>query len=203
MNRWYDKFIAFDTETTGFGKNARILELAILTYENGVCTDRWSTLFNPPDVDWNNPDVQKALSINKITREDLEGCPTFHDYLDVITNLLNSTNNWCAHNLPFDVRMLQQEFEREGCLFGYQYRSMDTMILDVIHNPCTKGRKLFEVADRWGVVLDDAHTAEADTQCCGDIFVKMAECTDMSDAELFDELVTKRRKGWDDSFKKR
>ena len=62
-----------DIETTGGGyRQSRIIEIAVLRYENGEITDRFQTLLNP------GVRIPPYITvITGITESDIDGAPTF------------------------------------------------------------------------------------------------------------------------------
>ena len=67
-----NKLAVIDTETTGFGKTDRILEIGIVLIDNGKIVDEWETILNPlRDVSNSN--------IHGITPESFALAPTFSE----------------------------------------------------------------------------------------------------------------------------
>jgi DNA polymerase-3 subunit epsilon len=167
-----DGFAAFDTETTGLDAHARILEIAVVTFEGGVPVREWSQLLCPEDVDWNDERVQGALAVNKIDPKDLKGHPTFEQVLpDLLLELSHSI--WVAHNAAFDIRMLNQELTRAKRPALEPPLVVCTKNLAAHLSPDTKGNKLYEVAARYNVPQDAAHRAAVDATTCGLILAAM------------------------------
>ncbi len=192
---WNRRWMAFDTETTGFNSDARILEIGLVFFEDGQVTDCWSQLLNPEGVDWNNVDVQKALEINQINRSDLEGKPTFGQVHEELLDRLACHMVWVAHNADFDLRMFRQEFNRLGEFPLPDSLVLDTMCLDFHINPHAGVYRLGSVAERWGVAVDgDAHRATTDATTCGNILHKMmlkeAIPSSLSQAESLQKTAT-------------
>jgi DNA polymerase-3 subunit epsilon len=169
---WADEYVAIDTETTGVGASARIVEVAAVTFSKGEPVREWSRLLCPPDVDWESPKVKEALAVNKITREQLSGQPTFAEVLpDLLLEL--SCDVWVAHNMDFDRRMLVQEHTRLERLLVLPPLSVCTLNLAVRLNTGGGRNKLHDVAARYGVKQEDAHRAAVDARVCGLILAAM------------------------------
>lgn len=192
-------YLAFDTETTGTGTSARIVELAIVYFTNGEIVEEWSQLFWPDGVDWGDDEVKKAMEINKLTEDELRGKPVFRHVLALIDEKLRGEQVWVAHNTPFDLRMLKQEYDRAGRPMPEPYPALDTMMLDVYCNRYEKSRKLVEVATRWGVPLTTAHRASVDAVTCGRILHTMLKSGRLPDtvAGLYAAQVECRHR-WDE-----
>jgi ATP-dependent DNA helicase DinG len=171
---WSRSFLAFDTETTGFGPTARILELGIVVFEDGELVHQWSQLFEPQGVDWGNEKVAEALAVNKITRAELAGKPTFEQKIADILFELSSADVWVAHNAAFDAQMLQQEIVRTRGKLALPSLLVDTMTLSG-YMSIEQGHKLAEVAARYNIRQNGAHRAVADAETCGRILQAMVQ----------------------------
>jgi DNA polymerase III epsilon subunit-like protein len=165
-------FLAIDVETTGFGRNARVLEIAAVAFENGLPVREYSQLLCPEGVDWNDSRVQEALLVNHLTYADLEGKPTFAQILpDLMVALAHPV--WVAHNFSFDFLQVQQEFARAGRSLEAPPLTICTRRLAAYLSHEIKGNKLHEVAARYGVAQEGAHRAAVDARVCGYILYSM------------------------------
>lgn len=171
---WLEDFIAYDTETTGFGPEARIVELAVVRFSSGTVKEIFSGRFDPPDVDWSSDAVKGAVEIHGMTEESLKGCPTFGSHIDVILGYFKGCSVWVAHNAKFDQRLLQQEFNRWGRTFtvAEQHWSLCTLAIErKLARQTSGGNKLHEACARYGITLEHAHSAEDDTIACGQLLI--------------------------------
>jgi DNA polymerase III epsilon subunit-like protein len=169
---WQRSWVAIDTETTGFGAKARILEVAAVTFENGIPVHEFSSLLCPSDVDWSNDRVKEALAVNKLTLDDLKGKPTFGEIIwDLMTELAHPV--WVAHNFEFDCVQIQQEFVRAGREFVPPQLGICTCRLAAHLEPQAQGNKLYQVASRYGVLQESAHRAVVDAKVCGNLLDRM------------------------------
>ena len=112
MKIFKEPIVVIDTETTGFHKEAEVIEIG------AVCLDEWgrerstfSALIKPNVTnDWR---VQKALAVSNITVEQLQQCspleevrPQFLSWMEAIPS---TTSLKCvAYNTKFDKRMLDR-----------------------------------------------------------------------------------------------
>lgn len=171
---WTDGFVAFDTETTGLGSSARIVELACVTFERGVIAREWTQMFYPEDVDWGDPQVKKALEVNRIDPAELRDKPKFGDVLgDILLELSHSV--WVAHNAVFDVKQIDQELQRLSRPALSLPFVICTKNLASRLNNSSAGNRLADVACRYGVMQEGAHRAAADAITCGRVLTRMAE----------------------------
>lgn len=173
---WEDSFVAIDTETTGFDSQARVIEIAAVTFIDGEVARIWECLLRPTEVDWESSGVQKALEVNNIKVADLADKPSFGDILpDLLLELSNPV--WVAHNAEFDMRMLQQELAR---LNRPDVQLPEAVFLCTLQLSRTldakeKGHRLPDVAPRWNVPQEgQAHRAASDAITCGRILRAMS-----------------------------
>ena len=141
--------VVIDCETTGLGQHDRILEIAVLTLDPQTWepTDEYDTLINP------ERDVG-PVGVHGITASMVDAAPTFPEIATALALRLNGAIP-IAHNLPFDIRMLANEFNRLGVTFN------------VGSGLCTlrvTGEKLVAACRRFGITLDVQHRALADAR---------------------------------------
>lgn len=101
-------FVAIDTETTGFGHDARIVELAAVRYVDGRETERFHSLINP-----GVPMPAEATAVNGITDAMLAIAPTPLMVLPAFLEFVGR-DDVVGHNIEFDLRMLAQDLRRTG-----------------------------------------------------------------------------------------
>ncbi|MEQ1702370.1 MAG: exonuclease domain-containing protein [Ilumatobacteraceae bacterium] len=150
-----------DTETTGVYPSDRVVEVALVTLSlDGDVLDVYETLVQP------RRDVS-ATHIHGITASMLTYAPTFDEIAGDIAVRIHGA---ClvAHNLPFDLRMLNAEFLSVGGELVVT-AGVDTLIA----SKC----RLHVACQQWGVQLDGAHRALADATATAGLFAKVAsEC---------------------------
>ena len=150
-------FAVFDTETSGLSPKvgARIVEIAIvLTDERGRITGKYETLLNPSGP-------VGATSVHRIRPADVVDAPSFRDIAPKVVELLNG-RAVVAHNLPFDKRMLTAEFAAVGYTVPVFPEVCTMKFAKRVHKEMTS-HKLHLMTAAYGVRLDDAHRAMADT----------------------------------------
>ena len=175
MRSWLHSYVAFDTETSGVGEDARILDVAAILFVRGRPVASFESLVNPGDIDWGK--AKGALDVNGLTRAELADAPSFKDILWPLAGVFQRSGIAVAHNASFDLRMIRQELAhlpgRQNPLDGMEV--FDTLLLDFSLREGFLSRKLGQCAGRWGVVLGGAHRAYADAETCGLIFGRQAE----------------------------
>lgn len=150
--------VVIDVETTGFGKRDKIVEIAIVAMDpdSWETVDEYDTLLNP------ERDVG-ATGVHGINASMVEVAPVFGDVVADVARRLNGAL-LVAHNLPFDSRMLRQEFERNG------------VAVDLGHGLCTfreTHQKLEAACRERGVALACAHRALADARATAELARKL------------------------------
>ena len=151
-----NSFAVVDVETTGFGRNDRIVEIAIVHVDNGVITQEWDTLVNPVR------DISNS-NIHGVTADLVSLAPVFEEIAGEICLLLNQ-RVFVAHNASFDARMIQQEFAR----LNYDLDLGDTF--------CTlqaTKMKLSAACEEFKVINSLAHRALGDARATAEILLKL------------------------------
>jgi len=147
-------FVVVDVETTGLRKTDRILEVSavIIDSTNFSVKDEFDTLVNPlRDVG--------PTDIHGITASMVESAPTFEEISATLGNLLNG-RVLVAHNLSFDKRFLQQEFDRLAGVFDFG-NGLCTLRLS--------GDKLATACSRRGIQMTQHHRALSDARATAEL----------------------------------
>jgi DNA polymerase III epsilon subunit-like protein len=174
--------VAFDTETTGlepFGGD-RVIEFAAVVLHlspEGKVIDRedHSYLVNPQV-----PIPRKVTEITGISDSDVAGRPTFAEIAPTVRDLLANAIT-VAHNYPFDLAFLTQEFLRTGSWWPEPLAEIDTVDLSMREFPDARAHKLSDVCERLAIRLDGAHRATNDAAACGIAFATLAERRQLPD----------------------
>lgn len=147
-------FAIIDTETTGIGKSARIVELGVVTLNAEFQElSRWATLVNP--------EIRIPNShIHGITDDMVTAAPTFRKVCGELFDVLDG-RILLAHNADFDAGMLVNECTRlAGRKAEVFFPFVDTIALA---KQLTKGPyRLEALARKCGVVNPHAHAAVDD-----------------------------------------
>lgn len=200
MRPWKDAFVAWDVETTGLDERARIIEIATAAFSRGSMIATASCLFDPclDDEEWASPDVQKALSVNGITRRECCDAPRLtssdvmrlfgrsHPRREPAFPRLGGSVVYVGHNVRFDLRVLQEEnarlmasgpFTPDNMVisdFVAEEQHLCTIGLDLVLRPNAEGHSLAATCERWGVEHGTLHRALADVQAVGRLLLRMA-----------------------------
>lgn len=148
-------FAVVDIETTGgTARSHRIIEVAIVTVDNGKITDSYSTLINPGMVI--SPFI---TALTGITNAMVNDAPRFADVAGLI---LEKTEGrvFVAHNVNFDYSFLKQEFDVLGIKFDR--KKLCTVRLSRKIFPGHKSYGLGTLTGRLGISNNDRHRALGD-----------------------------------------
>ena len=148
------RYAVVDCETTGFGVNDRVIEIAIVLLDGTSLEviDEFDTLLNP------GRDVGRT-DLHGISPKMIGAAPRFEDIASSLAARLHGSV-LVAHNISFDARMLQQECDRFKIKF------------DRGNGVCTyklSGSKLDVAIQSLGIELDHHHRALADARAASDI----------------------------------
>jgi len=102
-------FAVLDTETTGLLKDpdARVIEIGVARFEDGVCVRRFQSLVRPDLL--TDAGAAVAWKVSQIARADIEAAPLPEDVWAAMGNILDNVPV-VAWNLPFDQAMVQRSF---------------------------------------------------------------------------------------------
>ena len=161
------KRLAFvDVETTGSRPTYdRIIEVGVLTVEDGKIIKEFKQLINPQM--YVPPYIQMLTGISQ---EDLEEAPSFADIRDELYDMLKDTT-FVAHNVRFDYSFIRNEFKR----FGLPFRSnqLCTVKLSRALYPDFKKHDLTTIIERHGFSCEHRHRAFDDAQVLWQFFQKI------------------------------
>jgi len=153
-----ERFAVIDTETTGFGKTDRLVEIAVVLVEGKEIVQEWETLINP------ERDISNS-NIHGIASELVSLAPTFAEINSELSRLIDGTI-MVAHNISFDQRMLEQEFSRlkKNIDLGVGFCTLQATKL-----------KLETACKEYGITNVSAHRALTDARATALIFIKVLE----------------------------
>ncbi len=159
-----------DTETTGLHSEQgdRIVELAVVRFEEGVPVSRWGLLLDPEMK--LPPDTTRITGIRP---EEVEGQPRF---AEVAATLLEKLEGCLlvAYNVPFDRGFLLHELARAGSSLPAGSTWLDPLVFVKEMQRGQGSMRLGTVAKRIGIPLLEAHRATADAECAGLVLQSLA-----------------------------
>lgn len=148
------RLVAIDCETTGLGRDDRIVEFAAVTLDplTWEPANEYDTLINPERE-------EGARRLRGVTPSMLDEAPTFAEAAPALASRLRGVI-LIAHNLAFDARMLACEFGRLGVSFDAgaglcTYRATRERLATACR------RRGIELPGRWHRALTDARATAA------------------------------------------
>lgn len=158
-----------DTETSGLGENAEIIEVAVLEPDGTVLLE---ALVKPVD------DVPpQATAVHGLANVDLADAPAWPDIAALLTELVHG-RVLIAHNASFDMRMFEQSSRRHGLATPAADRWACTMEM-LTHANDGRWPRLSLAMSMAGVdgpasVIGRPHRAAYDAECCRRIILALA-----------------------------
>lgn len=168
--------ILYDTETTGIGTDAKIIEFAAVKYllrESGMREIDKLNLYINPEM----PLPKKIIEITGITDKILEGARPESVEAEEIFNFMSGGDIWAAYNCKFDNRMLAQMSERTGIDYTEKY-TIDVleMARDFISKDEIESYKLSEVTKYlFPTKYFEFHDALSDTRAMALVFSELVK----------------------------
>nr|WP_321406806.1 exonuclease domain-containing protein [uncultured Carboxylicivirga sp.] len=150
-------FTAIDFETA-IGKRYSACAVGIVKVIDGVITEKFSTLIQPPGNEYNSANIR----VHGIQPEMTEGLPTFIDVYPRIREYINNTLV-VAHNAEFDIDVLKQSMNF--------YNIRDNELL--FNYDCTLGiygKKLDECCKELSIGLEH-HDPLSDALACAKLYL--------------------------------
>lgn len=163
--KWKDLPLAvIDVETTGLdASNDRVMEIAIIRFENGVVVDRYGELIDPE-----RPIPEDSTRITGIKDDDVRGKPTFAALSEEIHKRLQGVGI-VAYNLPFDRGFLRAELERVGLEWPEDAPTLDPLIFARQFFKNSPRKNLGTISRLLGIPLEEAHRAVHDAEVAGKV----------------------------------
>ncbi|WP_329903038.1 3'-5' exonuclease [Porphyromonas pogonae] len=149
--------IVFDLETTGVNlSNDRIIEISILKVSPDGLEETKTRRINP-----DMPIPKESIAIHGITDEDVQDCPKFKEVAKSLYQWIEGCDIVGFNSNRFDVPMLVEEFLRAGIDVDFSKRKLID-VQTIFHK---MEKRTLEAAYKFycGKVLENAHSAEADT----------------------------------------
>lgn len=162
---WVERpLVGFDLETTGVDVETDRVVTANLTYQTANGDIRVKNFLLDPGIEI----PEGAAAVHGISTEKAraEGMPA-REGIKQILELLVSSSQYpiVAFNGSYDLTMMDREARRHGLPVFVPRVVIDPFVIDKQIERYVRGagqRKLGATAARYGVVLDNAHSADAD-----------------------------------------
>ncbi|KGP73036.1 ATP-dependent DNA helicase DinG [Pontibacillus yanchengensis] len=162
------KYVVVDLETTGHTpkKGDKIIEIGMVTIEDGVITDQYKSFVNPEQ-----PIPTFITQLTGIADDDVVDAPLFNELIDDILTRCEGAY-FVAHHVQFDLGFLNYALE-EANRSALSVPVLDTVELARIFMPQAPGFKLSQLSEFFEVQHDDPHRALADAYVTAEILLKL------------------------------
>lgn len=161
--------VVFDFETTGLNvsEGEKIIEIGAVKLVDGKFTERFMCMVDPQ-----MKIPEKITQITGIRDEDVQGANT---YDQVLADFYKFTRGaiLSGYNVKFDYGFLSHYGKKCGYNFDNELLDVYELAQKGVHG--TKNLKLGTVAEKLGVVLDNAHRAVYDALATAEVLIKLAD----------------------------
>ena len=166
-------FIVFDLETTGFGREDRLVEFGAVLMEGNRPKQVLRHLVNP-----GRPIPAAVTAIHHISDADVVGAPRWRDVAKECFSFLFQGYPIVSHNFSFDSRMLAQQVDPTK--WPRDIYTLCTM--ELARKNGHKGRaKLKDLAEHYNLEYDTEHAAVDDAIVAGKLARRLAGARCVSD----------------------
>jgi DNA polymerase III epsilon subunit family exonuclease len=164
-----DDYVAVDIETTGLGRDARIIELGAVRIRHGRKVASFSQLVNPQI-----PIPAKVTQITGITDRNVKGKPTIDKALPKFYAFCGR-DTWIGHNIRrFDIPVIAREAQRVGA--GMPDVSFyDTMELSQALLPQLDHHRVVDLIRYFGIAKTERHRAADDAAQTAQVFERLKQ----------------------------
>ena len=165
----FDSFVAFDTETTGFGRDDQITEIGAVRVAGGEVVERFQMLANPGK---GIPGPVQQLT--GITDAMVADAKPYQDVAKLFKEFAGDAV-LVGHNVGFDIRMLAQAALPTGIDFTNDYFDTNQYAKKLKQAQGWEQTKLGYLAEQLGVELSNAHRALADAEATAGVYLKLIQ----------------------------
>lgn len=176
------RFVSIDVETTGLKPSSqRIIEVALVRFEDGMETDRFDRLVNP------GRRIPSYISkLTGIRDDDVEDAATFAELAESIVEFIGG-DVLVGHNISFDIGFLNAELQRVhiGRLVN---ETIDTLTLATRLVPGLRRPSLDRVARAVGISPRKIHRAGIDAVMTAEVALRLEAEARRQGVASFDAL---------------
>lgn len=170
-------FICFDFETSGLNfRTDQIIEACVVSVKNGEIGTIFNTMVQPRDAEFVlNP---KITELTGHTIRDMQTGISEADLCELLWHLLRGPHDMpllVAHNALFDMSFLDSLWAR--FIPGYEEYVTNPFIdtLTIARDRLPWPHKLVPVCAKYGIDIDQAHSAFDDTMALAQLVLKMED----------------------------
>lgn len=161
-------FVSLDIETTGLDpRRDEIIQIAAIRFTAGVKTDVFDSFVKPHAK---VPTFIKALT--HISSDDLKNAPSIETILPKLMDFIGDSVI-VGQNISFDLGFIDENLIRIG-KFPVRNQRWDTAEIGRVYLPFTNNHKLGTMCRDFGIILDNAHRADADAIATGELLCRLS-----------------------------
>lgn len=163
-------YVCYDFETTGlhYEKGDRIIEIGAVKIVDGKITERFMTYVDPE-----KPIPPESSAISGIVDEDVKGAPKDYEALQDFYKFTRGAILTGYNIINFDMVFLIGQ--GKSCRWNFDNEVEDVYRFAQKYVNGVKNYKLGTIAEKLGVVLDNAHRAVYDALATAEVFLKIAK----------------------------
>lgn len=159
------RFAVVDIETSGLStRRHRILQVAVVTVEDGRIVDEWSSLVR---LRWRFQRVGPR-KVHGIERATLRGAPRQREVVTALAERLDGAVV-TAHNIGFDWPFIVRAAQRAGVVLPPGPQLCTLRLSRSLDPERRRSHRLVDVCDRYGVSNDRPHDALHDARATAEI----------------------------------
>ena len=156
------RYVICDIEATGLHEEKEIIEIALITYEDGKVTDVYETLINP--LKEISTFIQDLTTINQ---RELSEAPKFYDVADAIRMRLEGSV-FVSHNTEFDYQLLQKKYREMGQ--ELKLKTFCTLKVAQHEIPGLRNYNLDALCSFFNIKIKERHRAIGDARATLELF---------------------------------
>lgn len=163
-------YVCYDFETTGlhYEQGDRIIEIGAVKIEDGKITERFMTYVDPE-----KPIPAESSAISGIVDSDVAGAPKDYEALQDFYKFTRGAILTGYNIINFDMIFLLGQGKNSRWNFDNEVEDVYRFAQKYVHG--VKNYKLGTIAEKLGVVLDNAHRAVFDALATAEVFLKIAK----------------------------
>jgi DNA polymerase-3 subunit epsilon len=156
------RYVICDIEATGLHEDKEIIDIALITFEDGKITDVYETLINP--LTEISAFIQDLTSISS---RQLIDAPKFYDVADAIRMRLEG-NVFVSHNTEFDFNLLRKKYQELGQ--DIKLKTFCTLKVAQHEIPGLSNYNLDALCHFFGIKIERRHRAIGDAEATLKLF---------------------------------
>lgn len=160
------RFVICDIEATGLDEDKEIIEIALITYQDGKVIEVWETLVNPL-----KPVSEFIRDLTSISIRELNEAPKFYDIAESLRIRLENAI-FVSHNTDFDYQLLQKKFKEMGQ--ELKLKTFCTLKVAQAEIPGLRNYNLDALCSFFGIKITDRHRAIGDAKATLELFKELA-----------------------------